>query len=217
MSPITIGQAAPPFRLPSAQGPEVALADYRGRANVILIFAKGMACGFCRQKISQLARGAPAFRALDAEPCMIAPTTVERGRFYARNFQLPFPYLLDPEYEVYRAYGLKIRMHSLLDKAKVLVAAVRLPKPETEFGPPRPALREIPKLLNDDELGFFVVDKTGVIRDARVVQAAQLDNGRIVAMRSIPGNDEIVRVLERCQTGADADAAAGVAGARRSP
>ena len=56
MSALTAGQPAPGFRLPSAQGPEVALEDYRGRRNVIVWFTKGMACVFCRQHMSQLAR-----------------------------------------------------------------------------------------------------------------------------------------------------------------
>jgi peroxiredoxin len=41
MTPPEIGTPAPLFRLPAAQGPEVALADYRGRS-VVLWFSKGM-------------------------------------------------------------------------------------------------------------------------------------------------------------------------------
>ncbi len=37
----TIGETAPPFRLPSAQGPDVALTDYRGR-RLVLWFSKGL-------------------------------------------------------------------------------------------------------------------------------------------------------------------------------
>ena len=36
-----IGTPAPPFRLPSAAGPEIALEDYRGRS-VVLWFSKGL-------------------------------------------------------------------------------------------------------------------------------------------------------------------------------
>jgi hypothetical protein len=36
-----IGTPAPPFRLPTAQGREVALEDYRGRS-VVLWFSKGL-------------------------------------------------------------------------------------------------------------------------------------------------------------------------------
>lgn len=36
------GEEAPDFRLPSAQGEEVSLSQYRGFKNVFLVFLKGM-------------------------------------------------------------------------------------------------------------------------------------------------------------------------------
>jgi peroxiredoxin len=36
-----VGEPAPPFRLASAQGPEIALEDYRGRS-LVLWFSKGL-------------------------------------------------------------------------------------------------------------------------------------------------------------------------------
>ena len=38
---LPVGTPAPAFRLPSAQGPDVALADYRGRP-VVLWFSRGL-------------------------------------------------------------------------------------------------------------------------------------------------------------------------------
>jgi peroxiredoxin len=37
-----LGRPAPDFRLPSAAGIEVALADYHGRRKVVLWFSKGL-------------------------------------------------------------------------------------------------------------------------------------------------------------------------------
>jgi peroxiredoxin len=42
MSVPAVGTPAPPFRLPSASGAEVALDDYRGRQKVVLWFSKGL-------------------------------------------------------------------------------------------------------------------------------------------------------------------------------
>ncbi len=39
---IQVGDEAPDFRLPTAQGGEVALSDYRGQRHVLLMFLKGM-------------------------------------------------------------------------------------------------------------------------------------------------------------------------------
>jgi peroxiredoxin len=204
MSAVTVGQKAPSFRLPSAQGSEIGPEDHRGRSNLILFFAKGMACGFCRQKMSQFARGLPRFRALDTEILQVVPTTLERGRFYAKNFQLPFPYLCDPDYRVYGAYGMIPRPHSLVWKAKVLVQAIRMTPPENDLGPPKPALGEMPRLLNDDDLGVFIIDKQGVIRYANVGPYTTFEGSRIVGGRPIPSNEQIIAELARCQGGAAA-------------
>ncbi len=194
----TVGQEAPSFRLPSAQGGEVGLAGYRGRSNVILFFAKGMACGFCRQKMSQLARGAPRFRELDTEIVMVSPTTLERGQFYARNFALPFPYLCDPDYRVFEAYGLRVRPHSLVWRAGVAIRASRTTPPENDFGPAKPTLGELGRLLNDDDLGLFVIDKAGKIRYATSGNYLTFEGTKPVGAHPIPSNDEIVGELERC-------------------
>src|SRR5262245_29324326 len=190
---LVVGQQAPSLRLPSAQGPEVDLDTYRGRSNVILFFAKGMACGFCRQKMSQLARGLSRFRELDTEVLMVSPTTLERGRFYARNFPLPFPYLCDPEYRAYEAYGLAVRPHSLVWRVGVAMNSMRgAHPPETELGPVKPTFGELNRLLNDDDLGFFISDKAGLIRYGVAGAYVTLEGMKPVGMQPIPSNDEIV-------------------------
>ena len=200
MSQLSIGQKAPSFRLPAAQGGEVGPEDYEGRRNLILFFAKGIACGFCRQKMSQLARGAPRFQALDTDIVMIAPTTPERGRFYARNFSLPFPYLCDPDYRVFEAYGMTVRQHSLVWKTRVFAHAMSMPKPEaTELGAPKPALGEMVRLFNDDDLGFFVADKRGAVRHASTAPYFEFEGAKPVGMAAVPSTEEIVAVLERCE------------------
>jgi len=200
MSQLAVGQKVPSFRLPAAQGGEIGPEDYEGRRNLILFFAKGMACGFCRQKMSQLARGAPRFQALDTDVVMIAPTTPERGRFYARNFPLPFPYLCDPDYRVFEAYGMTVREHSLVWKARFFTHAMGMPKPETtELGSPKPGLGEMLRLFNDDDLGLFVADKRGAIHYASAAPNLAFEGAKPVGMASIPPNEEIVAVLERCQ------------------
>jgi peroxiredoxin len=198
MTETMVGRPAPSFRLPSAQGPEVALEDYRG-SNVILLFAKGMACGFCRQKMSQLARGLPRFRELHTEVLQIAPTPHDRGRFYARNFRLPFPYLCDPDYRAYAAYGLGRRKFPLGTWVRAVHAGLTMPTPENDWGEIRPAVNELGRLFADDDLGLFIVDRDGVIRHAVTGSYVIIEEGRLAGMRPIPANDEIARVLEGCQ------------------
>ena len=197
MTAVGIGDPAPAFRLPSGQGPEVALEQYRGRSHVILVFAKGMACGFCRQKMSQLALGLPAFKTLGGEVVMVTPSPLSRAKFYATRFRLPFPYLSDPDYTAYHAWGLDVRSHGPAWYAQRLYLGVTTPKPPTEFGPPRLRPGEVPRVITDDDLGFFIIDRAGVVRYAQSGPYVTLTGGRQLVGK-IPSNDVIARELERC-------------------
>jgi peroxiredoxin len=193
MQTVKIGQRPPTFRLPAGHGGEVSLDDYRGR-NVIVWFTKGMGCAFCRTQMSQLARGYPRLRAADAEILQVTPTKPERARFYASHFPIPFPYLCDPNYRVHREWGLAIRSHSLPWYAKLLYVSSKMPSPTAEIGNPKTTLAEVPSLLHDSDMGFFVLDRDGVVRYTRTTPYAT-EQG----MNEIPSVDE---VLARLQPGA---------------
>lgn len=194
MSIPAVGQVAPSFRLPSGQGSEVGPEDFRGRGNLIVWFTKGMACPFCRQKMSQLARGHPTFRALDAEVLEVTPSTPERARFYVKRFAIPFPYLSDPDSAVRRRWGLDVRSHSLAWYVTRLARGATSPKPSSDFGSFVPRPGEFPALLADDDMGFFILDRDGVVRLA--VTGPYVEGGQV---RPIPSNEEIARELERCR------------------
>jgi peroxiredoxin len=197
MNPIPVGQPAPPFRLPAAAGGEVGPQDYRGKANVIVWFTKGMACPFCRQQMSQLARGYERFRQKNAEVLEVTVTKPERARFYADKFRLPFPYLCDPDYAARLSWGLDFRAHSPLWYASAFVAGARVVPPENDFGKFPPPLREVPSVLVDDDMGFFVLDRAGIVRHA-TAGSYSVPGGT----RALPGNDEIERLLENCERSA---------------
>src|SRR6266511_265054 len=133
MAGISVGQMAPSFRLPSGQGPEVGLEDYRGRKHVIVWFTKGMACPFCRQQMSQLARAYEAFRARDAEILEVTNTPPERARVYVQKFALPFPYLCDPDFRVRRTWNLDARSHGVGYYARMMYLGMTMPKPATDY------------------------------------------------------------------------------------
>ena len=194
-----IGQVPPSFRLPSGQGPHVGPEDYRGRSNLIVWFTKGMACAFCRQHMSQLLRGYPAFRSLNTEILEVTPTTPDRGRLYASKFNIPFPYLCDPDHGALRSWGLDVRSHSIGWYARALYTGFKAPEPPSDFGKLHPSFGEMPKLVADEDMGFFILDKNSVIRFALAGSyIVQTPPTGPVASRAIPSNDEIVRELERC-------------------
>jgi peroxiredoxin len=194
MGLIEVGQQAPAFRLPAGHGAEIGIEDYRGRSHLVVWFTKGMGCPFCRTQMSQLARGYPRLREAGAEVLQVTPTQPERARFYAKNFPIPFPYLCDPDYAVHRTWGLDVRSHSLAWYAKTFLAASRMPKPPpAEIGDPKTPLREVPALLHDSDVGFFVVDRQGVVRFRYTAPYAG-ERG----FNTIPSVDEIVHQLAQC-------------------
>jgi peroxiredoxin len=192
-----LGEPARPFRLPAARGGEVSLDDFRGRQSVVLWFTKGMACVFCRQQMSQLARAYPRIKDHGGEVLQVTTSTPPRARFYAQKFTLPFPYLCDPEAGVFRQWGLEKRSHGPAYYAKLFVMGMRRAPVENDFGEFKPAMIEVPKLLSDDDMGFFIVDRGGTVRYA-LAGPYMHDAGA----RGIPGGDEIVRELVRCAAAA---------------
>jgi peroxiredoxin len=201
MSGLRIGEPAPPFRLPSGQGGEVALEDYRGRQPVILWFTTGMACSFCRQQMAQLGRGYPELQARGAEILQVTPSPAAKARFYAQNFRLPFPYLCDPEYAAHRAYGLAVRSHGPLWYAQALAAGLRTPSAPPAIGTVKTELGDMPLLVRDTDMGVFVVDRRGVIQWMVAAPYNQMPDGVARAPLTttpIPSQAELLAALERC-------------------
>lgn len=192
-----IGESARPFRLPCAQGGEIALDDFKGRQAVVLWFTKGMACSFCRQQMSQLARAYPRIREHNAEVLEVTTSTEARAAAYARRFTLPFPYLCDPDYRVFNAWGLMKRSHGPVHYARTFVESVKAGVAPNDFGDFRPALSELPRLLADDDMGLFIVDRGGTVRYA-LAGSYTHETGT----RGLPGPDEVVRELQRCAAAA---------------
>ena len=197
MSGPTVGQPAPGIKLPSAQGNVVSLDDYRGRRNVIVWFTKGMACVFCRQHMSQHARAYDDIRKRDAEVLEIAPSTPDKGRLYASKYRLPFPYLCDPQDQARQDWQIQQRSHGPAYWVGAVAAGMSIKAAENDFGKVAAGLREMPKLLRDDDMGFFIVDRSGIVRYAYTGSYVTALKPH-VAPRPIPANDEILRELERC-------------------
>ena len=194
---LTVGQTAPGFTLPSGQGPDVALADYRGRKNVLVWVTKGMACVFCRQHMSQLARALPELERRNTEVLEITPSTPQRARFYAQKYRLPFPYLCDADDAVRWQWGIGVRRHGPVWYVTGLMKALRTPHPENDFSQDPPALSEMGRTLRDDDMGVFIVDREGIVRYA-YGGSYILPDDAVELTRPLPDTGEVLRALEAC-------------------
>lgn len=183
---VSVGTIAPSFQLRGAHGRDVALEDYRGRRHVVVWFSKGMACPFCRHQMSQLSIAYPRLRGLNAEVVHITPTPVDRARMYARRFRLDFPYLSDPTFATWTAWGLALRPRS--------GRFLRHPDhtPPSSFGSVQGSLWEWSQVISEEDGGFFIVDQAGIVRHAQ--GSSYYSRGW-----KIPSIEIIVRVLDQCE------------------
>ena len=104
--PVQPGEPAPDFVLPAVDHDgAVALADYRGKAPVLLALMRGLYCAFCRRHVAQLGTTRRKLRALGVEVLGIVATRPERARLYYRFRPVGVPLAADPDLTTHRAYG----------------------------------------------------------------------------------------------------------------
>ena len=103
------GLTAPDFALPRVE-PEgqVALADYRGRAPLLLALFRSFECPFCRRLMAALKTTAGEFHQFGIETLGVTTTPVRAARLYARYRPPGLTLASDPSLGVHRAYGVPI-------------------------------------------------------------------------------------------------------------
>jgi len=93
------------FTLPSAEGKQVSLYDYRGRCNLVLLFA-GDADNIGDEKfLSTLVQHYTEIRDQDSEVLLVIACSREQAEQVKHQAQLPFPVLADEDMRVHRSVG----------------------------------------------------------------------------------------------------------------
>ena len=99
------GLKAPEFTLPSSEGKDISLKDYKGKSRVVLYFypkddtpgCTVEACGF-RDNIKKI-------EGLDAVVLGVSPDNTDSHDKFIAKFKLPFMLLSDTDKKVCEAYG----------------------------------------------------------------------------------------------------------------
>ena len=114
--------AAPDFTLPNAAGKKVSLRDYRGKVVFLNFWATW--CESCREEMPSMERLYKEFKGQGLE--IVAVNVKEKRQdalAFAKELNLTYPVLLDPEGEVgllYGAFGLPVTY--LIDRKGVVLA-----------------------------------------------------------------------------------------------
>lgn len=110
--PLAVGESAPDFILEDQDGRSVALADFRGRKNVILVFYPGDDTSICTKQLCEFRDHWQAAQAKDTLVFGVNPQSAESHRKFAEKYHYPFPLLVDTGKKVsaqYHAGGLVVK------------------------------------------------------------------------------------------------------------
>ena len=101
---IAVGDAAPDFTLPQADGPDITLSSFRGRP-VLIVFYPGDDTAVCTRQLNTYNDDLARFQELDAQVLAISPQDVESHRRFAEKHGFRFPLLADTDKAAAEAYG----------------------------------------------------------------------------------------------------------------
>lgn len=187
-SPLRPGDLAPDFTLPAVDREgTVSLADYRGRAPLLLGLFRGMYCPFCRRAIVVMGQAWERLRTEGVDALAIVATTPANARFYFRFRPPRLPVAADPEFATHRLYGVpgprRIDIEEAVQRTRVNPSG-ELPEPlpvreasaalsRLEGFEPTPTDRDDAARPYLQFLGQFLVDREGIIRWTNIECAAE--------------------------------------------
>jgi len=101
------GTKAPAFEAQDQSGAQVRLADFQGKATVVLYFYPKDDTPGCTAQACSLRDGFAAIQAAGAVILGVSADTSQSHRTFAEKYHLPFSILADPDHHIIDAYGVK--------------------------------------------------------------------------------------------------------------
>jgi peroxiredoxin len=200
------GDPAPEFTLDAINHDgTVSLADYRGKAPVLLAIFRGLWCPFCRRAIAQLGPVSEKLKAMGVETLAVVATNARNGRTYFRLRPTKVPLAADPEGTMFRAFGLP-----RVEMTPEVIEAIQQTKvnPTGELSAELPILEAVSALdkvegfspTPDDGRdgerqmgqlkGQFLIDRDGVVRWVNVECA----NEGLGGFGKFPSEEQLLEV-----------------------
>ena len=103
---IETGAAAPDFTVPAVQDDRlISLAEYRGRAPLLLGLFPGLWCPFCRRALTQMAKASEKLTPHGIESLAVVGTELDNARLYFKYRPTPLTLAVDPQLTTHRLYG----------------------------------------------------------------------------------------------------------------
>jgi peroxiredoxin Q/BCP len=150
MTKLQVGDSAPEFALPAADGQTVRLQDYRGRRHVVLYFYVKDDTPGCTREARGFTEVYPELQELDAEVLGVSVDDPASHQAFSTKCGVPYPLLSDTTKEVTKAYGalgwlglLPKRVTFVIDKAGTIRHIFESMSPGRHIDEARQAIREL--------------------------------------------------------------------------
>jgi peroxiredoxin Q/BCP len=104
MTELTAGEQAPDFTLDSDGGEQLTLSALRGRKVILYAYPAAFTPG-CSLEAQDFRDANPAFEKAGYQVIGLSPDTVAENAEFARQLNVPFPLLSDPDHKALDAYG----------------------------------------------------------------------------------------------------------------
>ncbi len=151
---LKVGETAPDFTLPNANGREVRLSDLLAQGPVVLVFYRGAWCPYCNLHLHALQKTLPMIEAREARLVAVTPQLPDKSRGQVEKDGYPFEILSDLDDQVMKRYRLYFQVPAALSA----LYRERLGLNLAEFnGPGRDGL-PVP--------ATYVIDRQGIVRGA---------------------------------------------------
>lgn len=125
---VKVGQQAPVFALPDADGLPVKLEDYQGRHPVLLVFVRGDWCPGCHMMLRTYERNRHTFLEKGVHVLGIGPDDISANKDMVERIGVGFRMLSDSAQEVSRRYGV-VYNNPMMEGALTPDYAVGIPLP----------------------------------------------------------------------------------------
>jgi thioredoxin-dependent peroxiredoxin len=102
---LEVGDKAPDFTLQASDGNNYSLSDFVGKQPVVLAFFPAAFTGGCTIQCKAIRDSSDEIKSFDVTYFMASVDTVEKNTEFAKEYELDFPVLADPEKTMTAAYG----------------------------------------------------------------------------------------------------------------
>lgn len=102
---VEVGDKAPDFSLQASDGNTYSLADFIGKQPVVIAFFPAAFTGGCTIQCKAIRDSSREIQSFDVAYFMASVDDVARNTEFAREYELDFPVLADPEKSTVEAFG----------------------------------------------------------------------------------------------------------------